>query len=349
MSLFIILFIVITLLAIMDYYSQHNIGLFISAIILVIVAGIRYNVGYDYHSYYWYYITGEGRFEKGFNFLNSVGHSLHLDVFQFQIFYSFLTIGLLAYFLYKNVEPGIGGFAILYYFSRFYWVRDLGQIRSSLASIICLYSIKYIREKRIIPFLFVILIAGSIHRGAFIFVAAYFIANVFNKDIKLNKTLVLLGLAYIVGIILQHYPIIIQKLTNESAYSVSSQYTTNSAGSAVTLFMQMGIILIYAILKKYSSNYENKFMDTIANVYFTGTLVAISLLGYRTLGYRLDTILNTVEIIMVPFLIKKAITNKALIVTLNIVACALVFYMIMFSDGSYMNFMPFNTMFSPIK
>ena len=51
MSLFIILFILIALFAVMDYYSQHNIGLFFSAIVLAVVAGIRYNVGYDYQSY----------------------------------------------------------------------------------------------------------------------------------------------------------------------------------------------------------------------------------------------------------------------------------------------------------
>lgn len=349
MSLFITLFILIALLAVMDYYSQHNIGLFISTIILAVTAGIRYNVGYDYGSYYWYYLTGQGGFEKGFNLLNSFGHLLHLNVFQFQIFYSFLTIGLLAYFIYKNIEPGLGGFGLLYYFSRFYWVRDLGQIRSALASVICLYSIKYIKEERPVPFLIVVCIAGSIHRGAFVFIAAYFIANIFNKKIKLNKAIFYIGASFIVGIILKHFPALVQKLTNNSAYATSSQYTTNSSGSSLTLVMQIMVVIIYIIMRNRYAVNKDKFMDTIMNVYFTGLLVALAFVGYRTLGYRLDTILNTSELILVPYIINKSCKNKTISAILNISVCVAVLYMIMFIDNSYLHFVPFNTMFSPIK
>lgn len=350
MSLFITLFIIIALLAVMDYYSHHNIGLFIAAVILAVTAGIRYNVGYDYESYYWYYVAKQGSFEVGYEFLNKLGHFFHLGVFQFQLFYSFLTIGLLVYFIYKNVKPGIGGLGMLYYFSRFYWVRDLGQIRSALASVICLYSIKYIREERPIPFLIVICIAGSIHRGAFIFIAAYFIANIFNKKIKLNKAIFYIGTAFIVGIILKHFPALVQKMTNSSAYSTASQYTANSSGSFLTVVMQIVVVILYIIVRKrYANVAENKFMDTIMNVYFTGLLVALACIGYRTLGYRLDTILNTSEMILVPYIIDKFCDNKTVSTIVNIIACAVVLYMIMFIDGSYLNFVPFNTIFSSIK
>ena len=348
MKLFIILFIVIALLAIMDYYSQHHLGLWIAAIIMAVVAGIRYNTGYDYGSYYWYYVAKQGSFEKGFEWLNSFGHLLHLNVFEFQIFYAFLTLGLLSYFLYSNVSPGIGGFGLLYYFSRFYWVRDLGQIRSSLASVICLYSIKYIKEKRPIPFLIIILIAQLVHRGAIVFIFAYLIANYFNKNVDFAKTIFYLIGAYIVGIILKHYPAIVQKLTHSSAYVTQSAYVNNSSGSIVTLLVQFAIIMFYI----YTKHYENRsdlFMNVTANVYLTGILVALALIGYRTLGYRLDTILNTTEIIMVPYLINKTFNNKALVVVINVIVSALMLYMIMFYDHSYLNFVPFNTMFIPIK
>lgn len=347
MSLFITLFICIALLAIMDYYSHHNFGLFISTIILAVTAGIRYFTGNDYISYYWYYITGQGGFERGFKFLNNFGHFLCLDVFQFQIFYAFLTIGLLAYFLYKNVAPGIGGFAILYYFSRFYWARDLGQIRASLAAVVCLYSIKYIREKRLIPFLIIVAIAGSIHNGAFIFIAAYIFANFCNQKISLNKTILYIILAYVVGIFLKLNPEIIQKLTNNSSYVTSDTYTLNSSGSALTLVVQILVILAFVLINNH--NKKDDFMDTVFNVYFTGTLIALVLIGYKTLGYRLDTILNTTEIIMIPYLINKYLKNKCLIVLLNIIACVLVFYMIIIHTKTYAFFTPFNTMFSSIK
>ena len=41
MSLFIILFIILACLSMIDFLSKHNYGLFISAAILAVVAGIR--------------------------------------------------------------------------------------------------------------------------------------------------------------------------------------------------------------------------------------------------------------------------------------------------------------------
>ena len=211
MSLFIILFILIALFAVMDYYSQHNIGLFLSAIVLAVVAGIRYNVGYDYQSYYVYYQSGQNigdgdRFQWGFILLNKIAHFFHFSFFDFQFLFAFLTIGLLAVFLYKNIPAGISGLGMLYYFSRFFWTRDLGQIRSSLASVICLYSLKYIKERKPIPFLIVILLAGSIHKGAYIFIFAYIFANYIDHSVSMIELSVILGVSFMIGTVLQNMP-----------------------------------------------------------------------------------------------------------------------------------------------
>lgn len=333
-----------------DFLSKHNYGLFISAAILAVVAGIRYNVGYDYGTYYQYYLTGNHDFEKGYVLLNNIAHFCHLDFFAFEFCFAVLTLGLLFIFLYKNVQPGLGGLCLLYYYARFYWVRDLGQIRSSLSAIICLYAIKYIREKRPIPFLIITLIAESIHKGAFIIIFAYLLANYFNKNITYFKTILYLIIAYGIGIFLKLNPALVSKLTNGSSYVTSTAYTTNSSASVITLIIQIIVILLYVMVHdRYATEKDNKFMDTIANVYLSGTLVALIFIGYGTLGYRLDTLLNTTEILMVPYIISKFLDNKIIVILVNIMASALVLYMIMFSGNSYLNFVPFTTIFTPIK
>lgn len=352
MSLFIILFILIALFAVMDYYSQHNIGLFLSAIVLAVVAGIRYNVGYDYQSYYWYYQSGQNgeRFQWGFILLNKIAHFLHFSFFDFQFLFSCLTIGLLAYFLYKNIPAGISGLGMLYYFSRFYWIRDLGQIRSSLASVICLYSIKYIRERKFLPFLLVILLAGSIHKGAYIFILAYFVANFLNKNFTIKQTIAYLVIFLAGGELLTRFPALVQKIMNNSTYTTVMVYTSGSSGSIATVIIQVVVILMFAFVRKnICDKKEQHFVDSIANVYLTGTLIALIFIGYRTLGYRLDTLLNTTELILVPYLVSKLSNNKTVVVMINIIASAAVLYMIMFYGGSYLNFVPFTTVFSPIK
>ena len=353
MSLFIILFILIALFAVMDYYSQHNIGLFLSAIVLAVVAGIRYNVGYDYQSYYWYYQSGQNigngeRFQWGFILLNKIAHFLHFSFFDFQFLFACLTIGLLAVFLYKNIPAGISGLGMLYYFSRFFWTRDLGQIRSSLASVICLYSLKYIKERKPIPFLIVILLAGSIHKGAYIFIFAYIFANYINRSLSMMWVSSLLVISLIIGTFLQHAPGLVEKITGGGVYITSDFYTQNSTASVSTLVMQVLVIFAFMLMRKWQGQ-TDPFMDTLMNVYITGTIVAFVFIGYKTFGYRLDTILNTTEIMLVPYIIQKVSKNKIMTLVLTILVSAIVLYLIMFMSKAYLNFIPFRTVFSPIK
>lgn len=353
MSLFIILFVLIAMLAIMDYYSKHNVGLFISAIILAVVAGIRYNVGYDYQAYYLYYQSGQNngdgeRFQWGFILLNKIAHFLHFNFFGFQLFFAFLTIGLLAYFLYKNIPAGFSGFGMLYYYSRFFWTRDLGQIRSSLASVICLYSLKYIKEKRPVPFLITILLAGSIHRGAYIFVFAYIFANYIDKSMSLLKTSSFLIASLVIGTVLQHVPSLVAKFTGGGVYITSDFYTQNSTASVSTLIMQVLIILVFMIMRR-NQKQPIPFMDTAINVYIMGTLIAFMFIGYKTFGYRLDTILNTTEIVIVPYIVRKVSKNRIMTLILTTAVSGIVFYLIMFMSNAYLSFIPFSTIFSPIK
>lgn len=350
MSLFIILFILIALFAVMDYYSQHNIGLFLSAIVLAVVAGIRYNVGYDYQSYYWYYQSGQNgeRFQWGFILLNKIAHFLHFSFFDFQFLFACLTIGLLAVFLYKNIPAGISGLGMLYYFSRFFWTRDLGQIRSSLASVICLYSLKYIKARKPIPFLIVILLAGSIHKGAYVFIFAYIFANYINRSLSVMWVSSLLVVSLIVGTVLQHVPGLVEKITGGGVYITNSFYTQDSTASVSTLVMQVLVILAFMLMRKWQGQ-TDPFMNTLINVYMTGTMIALVFIGYKTFGYRLDTILNTTEIMIIPYVIQRVSKNRIMALVLTILASAMVLYLIMFMSKAYLNFIPFRTVFSPIK
>lgn len=349
MSLFITLFIILACLSVIDFLSEHNYGLFISTVILAVVAGIRYNVGYDYDTYYQFYLTGNYSFEKGYALLNNLAHYFHFSFFTFELLFSLLTMGLLFIFLKKYVRPGLGNLCLLYYFARFYWVRDLGQIRSSLAAVICLFAIKYISERRFLPFLIITFIAESIHKGSFIIIAAYLMANYFNKHINYFKTITYLLLAYMVGLILKASPALVSKFTHGSVYVTSSFYTENSSASIITLIIQIIVILTYVWIIMCQNRQHSKFMDAVANVYLTGTLIALTLIGYKVLGYRLDTLLNTTEILMVTYIIDKFFSNKIIVVLINIAVSAIVLYMIIFFNDSYLHFIPFTTVFTPIK
>ena len=67
------------------------------------------------------------------------------------------------------------------------------QIRAGLACALCLYSIRYIVSKKIYHFLFVILLAATIHLAAITFLISYFLCNL-KIGVKTLRYLILISL-----------------------------------------------------------------------------------------------------------------------------------------------------------
>lgn len=343
MTIFLILFLTILLLAIFDTFFDKKIGLIFGGTLLSLVAGLRYFTGLDYISYYSQY-NGMSfqNFEWGYTLLTKVFKYFNLSFYDFEFFFSALTMSLLIVFLYKYIPSSIATFSLLYYYSRFFWVRDLGQIRSSLASIILLYSIKYIKERNFLKFIIIVLIASSIHKASFIFLFVYFISVLFKDSLSFNKVLLLLSFSTILGVIFQYIPSILQTLFPNNVYLFAKEYVQNSSGSYMTLIMQLGILLLGVLLIN-KKRYILKDLPMYLNVYLSGLLIALLFIGYLTLGYRLDTIMNTTEIIVLPTLILRLVEDKRVYGMIITIISVIIFYLIMIHSQLYLQYIPFRT------
>jgi len=176
---------------------NNIIFLCISAVSMVVLSSLRANtVGIDYKQYATYFSqvhdggwsflisSANGyRVEPGYSLLNYFVSLFTSDVRVFMLVVSILAVGLTAILLYKySPIPWVGMFV----FGSFgFFGNSLSFLRQSIAIAIFLFAIKFLKDKRFLPYLMIVILAATFHKSMLIMIPVYFIAH-----IKINwKTL----------------------------------------------------------------------------------------------------------------------------------------------------------------
>lgn len=196
MYIYIIIFLMLSFLE----FSKKKKNFF-CYLILVIFIGIRYEVGFDFESYYnlgeksEYIILDLFRkniplsFDSSpsfyqyyrFEILNKI---LYKIVWFFKgggqlaiFFYSFLTIYLfkisIEFVKNKTVLPWL-----IFYSVPIYLFYYLSIMRQGIAILLCFFSYRFILKKELLKFLLTVLVAIGFHKSAVIFIPAFFLRNV---------------------------------------------------------------------------------------------------------------------------------------------------------------------------
>lgn len=172
--------------------SKRNniIFLVLSSLAMIVVAYLRADtVGIDYKQYeaYFYQVHDGGwnflispangyRIEPGYSLLNYFVSLFTRDVHIFMLVVAVLVVTLTAVLLYRvSPIPWIGMFV----FASFgFYGNSLSFIRQCIAIAVYLYSIEYIKKKKFVPYLLIILLASTFHKSMLIMVPVYFIARI---------------------------------------------------------------------------------------------------------------------------------------------------------------------------
>jgi len=180
---------------------QEKVIRYILFLLLVLQAGLRWETGTDWYSYF-----------DNFNYTNEVtdvifaiqagvepGYGFFvLFIKQLTQSYSvFLVIhALIYYFLIFSANKKLSPFPyislIVFYAST---LGFLGSNRQLIALAICLYALQYVLEKKAIKFFLLIGLAFLFHTTAILFCVFYFL----NRNIKKNLIIVGLVLAFVIG------------------------------------------------------------------------------------------------------------------------------------------------------
>ena len=150
-------------------------------IILLYMSSLRDGIGYDWDNYLnifnayrmWEMSLLEGfrllNIEPGFAFLNMIIPNFHLLIFVIAIF----SVSTKLWAISKYSEAKY--ISLLMYFAGIFIAYDMGIIRQAISISMLLIGLGYIRDRKLIKFLLVIIAGSLFHISTLIFIPLYFI------------------------------------------------------------------------------------------------------------------------------------------------------------------------------
>lgn len=335
----------------LDSIFNFNLFAIFSAVILAFFSGLRnLNVGFDTINYYSDYENIKNSLvplhstEFGYVFLEKSCASFGIPTWLFILLVSIITLGGLFIAYKEMLQVSMVGLALCYYYARFFILRDMNQIRSSLASVIVLFSFKFVKERKVIKFLIVILLASSIHLGAMICLLIYpiflFISGFslkYRAMFSMLSMIICLLFANLISPLLNKLSI---ALDRGSAYINNQYYTSGSGLGNPVMYYQ--IIIIFLVI--FRSNTHNLDLSLVAG-YLLSTLILILCYQYSSLAGRLSTFSASVEPILLIYLLK-AYLPKYVRVPVFVLIIIVVFIVINYVNGTIPKMGPYTTIFS---
>lgn len=179
--------------------NRTKIGAFLMIAILVLVAGLRYGVGTDYFAYYRGYEQYKGEAlsildEPGIRVLARISSVVYDDPAMMMFLAAAITVILMTVTIVRNSE--MYWFSLLLYIFLGCWHGCFNGVRQYLAAAVLFAGHCFIKERKLLKWLVIVLIAAMFHITAVIGIVFYLYAQ-----IKVSyKNIILSALAAFVGI-----------------------------------------------------------------------------------------------------------------------------------------------------
>ena len=307
--LFIFLFSILT----EDKILRGNISLiftFICFVFLITLITNRGDIGFDTEIYKAYFYSSTDNF-KGliYNYTHSRHEPGYLTI-QFinrkiinhHVFH-FFVIGLLSMiFIFLSVRKYTTYIyiALGLYFLRFFFLRDLNQIRAGLALAIVLYNIENINDKNVRKFYFYTILAALFHKTALLLIPFYYL-NTFLTNRGSVKLITILFLSFCFSFInVKNFlnEIIVKYIPSASSYTQGYLSESGNVFSIIVLY-QVVLFMIFVLSEKYLKNKQIHYF-TIRNMLFCSLFLLFVFNDFGILSARLSTVFATVEILILP-------------------------------------------------
>ena len=220
--------------------------------LLTVLIGLRYWIGADYGIYFRaYHDLGEKLDASDILKMITEGRKqVHMEwlylffanaIFTFLLAIAAITIKYKA-FTEHAIYPA---FAMLLFMYPTLLVSDGGQMRQGMAMGILLFSFKYIKERKLLMFLFTIYIAVGFHTSATVFIIAYWIVLIpMNSTRILTVILICMALS---PLKLYQYVSLLDSLSSTGFYSGYSAYESLDIEETSVRFIKLSdlICIVY--------------------------------------------------------------------------------------------------------
>lgn len=188
-------------------YNRYIVGNFLVLPMFLVVAFRSYQIGIDTPIYYAIY-NSMGRYQSIVDAMdNSVMEHgyIAINYIFYQLGFSYYALQFLfAAFIYFSLGRALVNYSTNMGFSCFLFMSmqrmfgTMNQVRMWIAAAILLFTIDSIRDRKLIRFLAIVLIAGLFHKSAFVFVIVYFIVNI--KE-RLRKWIIMGAVSLIIAFV----------------------------------------------------------------------------------------------------------------------------------------------------
>lgn len=309
----------------------------LAVIILIFVAGFRYNVGADFLTYYKNWQTYAVEFfdsllnfkEPGIRFIAYIIDILNGGGKEFIFVTSLITIVLFTSTIYKNTDMLLP--ATLLYIFLGCWHGAFNGIRQYLAAAIVFAGVRYIKQRKFWKYALIIFIAFLFHSTAILMIFPYFIAY---NNISFRNIMLLIAASLVVLFSFSEVLNFAGFITNaENDYLNAGEYITNSV-NILRVLVAIAPALFFIIL------YQNRII-TNEQRFWLNMLIINGVLMFATSNStylaRMGIYTVSYSAIGIPELIKGINPKNKRIVTTFILAAFAAFWLYEISNSYSLN------------
>jgi hypothetical protein len=214
--------------------------------------------------------------------------------------------------------------SVLIYFSHFFLLHEMTQIRAGVATGLLLLSIPSIKERHFLSFLKYILFATLFHYTAVIFLPFYFV-NAKKINVPLY-TMILIGPVILFLLHFSIHPVIKFLGDNPLTHRYFIYINANSRGLYLehnpfnVLILLHLVLSVFLLLKAKSMAEINPYSIILIKIYIFSAAVFYLFSDLPTFAFRLYEVLTVVEIVLIPSIIN--LFKQKYIVVLGIILYA---------------------------
>lgn len=350
MFIYIIILCVFGFLSIISTYTKNdsafNLKLYIlCGIILIILLGLRYDVGVDFLNYQNLYSCSADLYimkETGFIKIIELFNMLNLPFFVFCFFYAWLTVWLIFRFV-KNNSPYLFLSIFIYYALGNYYFSSFNAMRQALAVAIFMNCLQLISNGKLWKYLFIILISSfCVHFSSLILIPLYFILR--------KKYANIVKLTVIISIIM--FGSIAIKIIEVSPYAIYLAFENFVSEVPLTYYLIGFIAIITFIYSLLHPEWERRYL-VLSNMNIVVILLLCLIFLYENTPLvmvfnRLLSYFTMIYIVILPLLYAemRLFSNRRIFIIVTSCMFGGLCIIALIQNGENNNMVPYKTIFN---
>lgn len=308
----------------------------VASLILIFVAGCRYEVGADYGGYYYGYWNYAGDLARSLRELDEPGIRLIYwitvriwdDGAACVFAVAAVTIALELRMVYRNTDQVL---MALLLFTLLVWDACFNGVRQALATAVLCCGFRYLREGKFWPYLIVVALAYLCHKSAAIMILPFFVCR---WEINFRNTALLVVASVIVLFSMDWVFSFTGWLLNDSA-DVSAYYENSYWSNSINRWRVAAwmapAVFFYAVYWKLDKTPTETFYLNLTLIH---ALVAIMTMNSTCLG-RIAMYTSPYLVVAIPELTKRFEGRNKVLIRYGIVALYLAFSIVEMHDVTW--------------